>query len=139
MNRIFKNLANYHYFIQQRCMTVTETWGLMWITCPMRYLISVILSTCYVLITHCLFTFLSLCIHQELLALEDHMGYANTGLSEEEVLESLKHTKYFLFGEENASKECCSICQVFYHSLCSLKQRKKNGRVILSVLSTMET
>ncbi|CBI25581.3 probable E3 ubiquitin-protein ligase RHG1A [Vitis vinifera] len=52
--------------------------------------------------------------YEELLALEDHMGYANTGLSEEEVLESLKHTKYFLFGEENASKECCSICQEDY-------------------------
>lgn len=52
--------------------------------------------------------------YEELLALEDHMGYANTGLSEEEVLESLKHTKYFLFGEENAGKECCSICQEDY-------------------------
>lgn len=56
---------------------------------------------------------------QELLALGDRIGYVSTGLSEEVAHASLKYSKYFLLAEENAPKEFCSICQVFY--LYSLK------------------
>lgn len=66
------------------------------------------------------------------------MGYANTGLTEEEVLESLKHTKFFLFAEENADKECCSICQVFL-PFSLFTQMKKKESIILSTLSIKET
>ncbi|GAV73906.1 zf-RING_2 domain-containing protein [Cephalotus follicularis] len=52
--------------------------------------------------------------YEELLALEDRMGFVSTGLSEEALLSSLTHSKYFLFIEENALKESCSICQEDY-------------------------
>ncbi|XP_057968306.1 probable E3 ubiquitin-protein ligase HIP1 isoform X2 [Malania oleifera] len=52
--------------------------------------------------------------YEELLALEDRIGYVSTGLTEEAVTKSLKHSKYFLFAEENAEKESCAVCQEDY-------------------------
>ncbi|KAH7546272.1 hypothetical protein FEM48_Zijuj01G0182600 [Ziziphus jujuba var. spinosa] len=52
--------------------------------------------------------------YEELLSLEDRIGYVSTGLSKEVAHASLKHSKYFLFAEENAPKEFCSICQEDY-------------------------
>ncbi|KAA8522932.1 hypothetical protein F0562_009355 [Nyssa sinensis] len=52
--------------------------------------------------------------YEELLALEDHMGNVSTGLSEETIIKSIKHCKFFLFSEENAEKDACSICQEDY-------------------------
>ncbi|KAM5548085.1 hypothetical protein ABKV19_002176 [Rosa sericea] len=49
--------------------------------------------------------------YEELLALEDHIGYVSTGLSEEAAVASLKRSNYFLLADENAQKEFCSICQ----------------------------
>ncbi|KAL6223788.1 hypothetical protein ACLB2K_002646 [Fragaria x ananassa] len=49
--------------------------------------------------------------YEELLALEDRIGYVSTGLSEEAAVASLKLSKYFLLADENAEKEFCSICQ----------------------------
>ena len=59
------------------------------------------------------FVLLSPGILQELLALEDHIGNVSTGLSEEAAVASLNRSNYFLFVEENAQKDFCSICQVF--------------------------
>ena len=56
--------------------------------------------------------FIFCCHLQELLALEDHIGYVSTGLSEEAAVASLKRSNYFLLADENAQKEFCSICQV---------------------------
>uniref|UniRef100_A0A5B7AHT8 RING-type E3 ubiquitin transferase n=1 Tax=Davidia involucrata TaxID=16924 RepID=A0A5B7AHT8_DAVIN len=52
--------------------------------------------------------------YEELLALEDHIGNVRTGLSEETIIKSIKHCKYFLFAEKNAEKDTCSICQEDY-------------------------
>ncbi|XP_059635224.1 E3 ubiquitin-protein ligase MBR2-like [Cornus florida] len=52
--------------------------------------------------------------YEELLALEDHIGNVDTGLSEETMTKSLKHCKYFLLTEENAEKDSCSVCQEDY-------------------------
>ncbi|GMN47432.1 hypothetical protein TIFTF001_016626 [Ficus carica] len=52
--------------------------------------------------------------YEELLALEDQIGYVSTGLSKEEALTSLKYSKYFLFAEEDAQNEFCSICQLLF-------------------------
>ncbi|ONH98597.1 hypothetical protein PRUPE_7G256200 [Prunus persica] len=49
--------------------------------------------------------------YEELLALEDHIGNVSTGLSEEAAVASLTRSNYFLFAEENAQKDFCSICQ----------------------------
>ncbi|CAN6564021.1 unnamed protein product [Malus baccata var. baccata] len=49
--------------------------------------------------------------YEELLVLEDHIGYVSTGLSEEAAVTSLKRSNYFVFKEENAQKDFCSICQ----------------------------
>ncbi|KAM0969270.1 hypothetical protein ACFXTH_017527 [Malus domestica] len=49
--------------------------------------------------------------YEELLALEDRIGYVSTGLSEEVAVKSLKRSHYFVFTEENTQKDFCSICQ----------------------------
>ncbi|KAM1061546.1 hypothetical protein ACFX2I_025956 [Malus domestica] len=49
--------------------------------------------------------------YEELLALEDHIGYVSTGLSEEAAVTSLKRSNYFVFKEENVQKDFCSIGQ----------------------------
>ncbi|XP_018503458.2 uncharacterized protein LOC103949203 [Pyrus x bretschneideri] len=49
--------------------------------------------------------------YEELLALEDRIGYVSTGLSEEVAVTSLKRSHYFVFTEENTQKDFCSICQ----------------------------
>lgn len=54
-------------------------------------------------------------ILQELLDLEDRIGYVSTGLREDEIIQSLRMVKYSAFNPRHFSTEMdrrCSICQV---------------------------
>ncbi|XP_010244922.1 PREDICTED: uncharacterized protein LOC104588612 [Nelumbo nucifera] len=52
--------------------------------------------------------------YEELLALEEHIGNVNTGLSEEAIMNHLKKSRYIKFSEIDGPKEACSICQEEY-------------------------
>ncbi|VFQ78298.1 unnamed protein product [Cuscuta campestris] len=53
--------------------------------------------------------------YEELLALEEHIGNVNTGLSEATILRGMKRRKYYCFFEGLSSDlEPCSICQEEY-------------------------
>jgi hypothetical protein len=57
---------------------------------------------------------------QELLDLEDRIGYVSTGLREDEIIQSLRMVKYSAFNPKHFSTEMdrrCSICQVCPFSL----------------------
>lgn len=59
---------------------------------------------------------------QELLDLEDRIGYVSTGLHEDEITRSLRMVKYSAFNAKHFSTEMdrrCSICQVCLFCLLS--------------------
>lgn len=69
--------------------------------------------------------FLTPCLeYQELLALEEHIGDVNTGLTEETIIETMQQTKYHSIMEGSPSNlEPCCICRV--RSIISIYFRVK--------------
>nr|CAB3484023.1 unnamed protein product [Digitaria exilis] len=53
---------------------------------------------------------------EELLALGERIGYVNTGLTEEKIMNSLKQWKYAIIASEDppTGVEPCCICQVSF-------------------------